>query len=519
MKLEKVDFDKTNQFAQIFLDYLHQKPSIQPFYHREPTIESFREQIKSKQLSEKSRKILSEQLKTQYKGLEISTAVEGNVLALKESNTFTITTGHQLNIFTGPLYFVYKIVSVINTCRELKKEYPDYNFVPIYWMASEDHDFKEINHFRLNGKKITWNSDQKGAVGRFNPSGLTEICRDTPGIPDFFEHAYRNHETLAGAVRDYVNTLFGEYGLVVIDGDDAQLKSLFTEIITDDLKTHQANKLVEAQSAQLAKSGYKTQVFPREINLFYLRDNLRERIVREGDNFRVLETELTFSMDEIEQEVQKHPERFSPNVILRPLYQEVILPNLAYFGGPGEMAYWLQLKTVFEHYEVPFPILMPRNFALIIRHDIKRKMDKAGLTLPDLFKPKHMLLKELAVAHAKNDIHLNGQKESILTLFDKIKGMAESIDPTLRPHVEAQQTIIANKLDNIQKKFIRAEKKNQSDRMRQAEDVLDQLFPGGVPQERSDNFLNFFLSDASFIEQLINYFEPFDFRFNVFIDG
>lgn len=519
MRLEKVDFESTNQFSKIFTDYIGNENQLQPFYDKPPALDSFKSQIKEKQFPETNRKILCQALEKQYHSLSPHDAVINNIKALDNSNTYTITTGHQLNIFTGPLYFIYKIVSVINTCKELKKAYPDYNFVPIYWMASEDHDFDEISYFRLNGKNIQWKTDQTGAVGRMNPKELKSILDTTPGIPTFFKDAYLKHKSLADAVRAYVNHLFENEGLVVLDGDDIQLKGLFSSIIKDDLMSHQANDLVNSQSEQLDGAGYKCQVFPREINFFYLKDGLRERIVKEAGAYKVLETEISFTEDELQKELESHPERFSPNVIMRPLYQEVILPNLAYFGGPGELAYWFQLKTVFEHYDTPFPILIPRNFALVIPKHIQRKMQKAGCDFMDVFTPRHELLKKLALKNANQEVELNGQKNDILSLFEQIKTQAAAIDPTLAPHVEAQQTKTANKLDTIQKKFIRAEKKKQADRMRQTEDILDFLFPNGVLQERADNFLNFYLLNDNFIKELLDLLDPFDLRFNVILDG
>lgn len=519
MELKKVDFEKTNQFSKIFLDYIDESPQLKPFYGRQATRENFGEQIKEKSFSQEQRQLLHSVLLEQYQQLDKGDAVAENLKLLLDNNTYTITTGHQLNIFTGPLYFIYKIITVINACKFLKEQYPDKNFVPVYWMASEDHDFDEISYFRLNGQKIKLHTQQKGAVGRFNPSELKEILDNTPGIPDFFRSAYLKNKTLADAVREYVHHLFKEEGLIIIDADHPSLKASFSTIIEDDLFKHHANELVTKQSENLDKEGYKTQVFPREINFFYLNEGIRERIVKDGDQFIVNETDLTFSAEEMRKELKNHPERFSPNVIMRPLLQEYILPNLAYCGGPGELAYWFQLSSTFEHYNVPFPILLPRNFALCIPAHIHRKMQKADLNHENIFHPKHELMKEIALAHTHQKVVLNGEKDDLLSLFDKIKTMAEEIDPTLKDHVEAQQTITAKKLDTIEKKFIRAEKRNQSDRMRQIEDVLDYLFPNGGLQERTDNFLNFYLADSDFIKKLSAKLDPFDFRFNVFIDG
>lgn len=519
MNLTKVDLKDTQQFSSLFLDYINGNDQLRNFYKEGPEIDGFKRQIESKNFSPESRKILCQVLEKQYEGLPLSESTRKNLTLLADENTFTVTTGHQLNIFTGPLYFIYKIVTVINICRSLKEAYPEKNFVPVYWMASEDHDFDEISYFRLNGKKHQWQTDQKGAVGRFNPNELVSITNQVPGIPDFFKQAYGKNGNLADAVRDYVNALFGKYGLIAVDGDSHELKSIFTPVIEDDIFHNTPNDLVEKQSSKLDGFGYKTQIFPRAINFFYMTDGLRSRIVREEGQFKVLDTDLVFTEEEMRDLIHNHPERFSPNVVLRPVYEECVLPNLAYIGGPAEVIYWLQLKPVFDHYKITFPIVMPRNFALVIPKNISDKWGKTGLTIEDLFLDKEILFKKAVKEQSSHDIHLNGQKEEILSLFEKIKAQAASIDPTLAPHVEAQQVKTQKKLENIEKKFVRAEKRHQADRLNQIEAVLMALFPNGSPQERVDNFLNFYQSNPSFIDQLITYFEPFDYRFNVLVDG
>lgn len=520
MKLSQVDFKDTHQFSSLFLKYIQGAPELKNFYSHRPEIKSFKEQIELKQnFPIESRQVLSEVLETQYEGVPASSAVKENISLLKDEETFTVTTGHQLNIFTGPLYFIYKIVSVINACKELKKAYPKYNFVPVYWMASEDHDFDEISYFNLNGKKLQWHTSQTGAVGRFDPKELKEILEKIPGVPQFFKTAYLEYSSLADAVRHYINELFGSYGLVVVDGDDHHLKRLFEPVIEDDLFLHSSQNLVKAQSNALNDLGYKTQVFPRDINFFYMEEGVRNRIVRAGDLFQVLDTDISFDEPCMRTLIKEHPEKFSPNVILRPLYQEMILPNLAYFGGPAEVVYWLQLKLVFDHFHVPFPIVMPRNFALIIPGHVHRKWNKTGLSLNDLFLGKQALLKKVVKLNSMHDLHLNGHKEEMTSLFNSIKNKVLKIDPTLGPHVDAQKTKSQNVLETIEKKLLRAEKRHQGDLLRQVESVMDYLFPNGSPQERTENFLNFYLSNPKLIEQLISYFEPFTFRFNILIDG
>lgn len=519
MNLTKVDFKDTQQFSALFLDYINGESQLSDFYGEKPEKASFGRQMETKSFPETNRSVLCQALNQQYEHLKISDEVHQNLELLSEENTFTVTTGHQLNIFTGPLYFIYKIVSVVNTCQQLKKTYPDKNFVPVYWMASEDHDFDEISYFNLNGKKYKWETSQTGAVGKFDPTELKSLIQQIPGVPEFFKNAYLKHGTLAEAVRYYVNELFGHYGLVVIDGDDHQLKRLFTSVMEDDIFMNTPNDLVEKQSQKLESLGYKTQIFPREINFFYMKDGLRSRIVKEESRFKVLDSDLSFSEEELKASIEKHPERFSPNVVLRPVYQEVVLPNLAYIGGPAEVGYWLQLRPVFDHYSLTFPVIMPRNFAMVVARNVYDKLNKTGLEINDLFLKKEALLKKVVKEHATHDIHLNGELANIMSLFDKIKAQAAEIDPTLAPHVEAQQVKTRNRLEIIEKKFIRAEKRHQTDRIRQIESILNELFPGGSPQERVNNFLNIYQANPAFVDQLITYFEPFDFRFNVLVDG
>ncbi len=517
MQTHKLAFANTHAFSPFFLDYIQQKPSLQKFNNRFPLPENFKDQLNEKaSFPQQSRNILVATLKEQYKGLTINESVNKNIDSLSDSKTFTVTTGHQLNIFTGPLYFIYKIVTVINACKKLKALYPNYHFVPVYWMASEDHDFEEIQYFKLYGKKYVWNTDQKGAVGRFNTKSMESLFAELPGDITIFKNAYTKHKTLAAAVRYYVNELFGKEGLVVVDADHRELKNLFKNVITDDLFAHNPKKLVEEKNKQLEALGYHTQVFARDINFFYLDNGLRSRLEKEGEKFKVVDTQLEFSEDQIKKMIEAEPEKFSPNVILRPLYQEMILPNLAYVGGPAEVTYWLQLKGVFDHFKVPFPMLMPRNFAMVMDAPVTRKFEKTGLELKDLFEDKNYLFNNWIVKNTTHNLSLGKEIENVQQIFTEIKDRAGKIDQTLHQFVAAENKRTLNGLEKIEQKLLKAEKRKQSDKLRQIEAVKDSLFPGGGLQERTDNFLNFHQQDAQFIQKLIELFDPFDYRFNIF---
>lgn len=519
MMLEKLSLADTQQFDPVFLDYLAGESKLTPFYHRPPHLESFKEQLAEKQLSDEQRATLVEVLQQQYQSLETSEAVTENISQLADSKTFTVTTGHQLNIFTGPLYFIYKIVTVVNACKRLKEAYPDYQFVPVYWMASEDHDFEEISHFSLFGQTYTWETDQQGAVGRFQPNGLAKVLDELPEKTPIFEEAYRKQETLADAVRCYVNELFKEQGVVVIDADNAQLKAGFTSVIKDDLLNHTAKQRVEETSAQLEEMNYKTQVFPRDINFFYLHEASRERIVQEDGAFKVLNTDRSFSEEELLKEVDEHPERFSPNVILRPLFQEMILPNLAYVGGPSELAYWLQLKPVFENYKVTFPILMPRNFALVINKTNAKKLRKVEIPPADLFLDTQALVKKFVEENADSNLSLKEEKAALAEVFEKIKEKVKAVDGSLEGFIGSEANKSFKSLSNIEKRLEKAEERSQETAVKQLEGLKEKLFPDGTLQERKENFLNFYINNPHFIGELLEQFDPFNFQFHILSEG
>ena len=515
MTLEKLDFSQTHAFSPIFLDYIRQKDSLRAFYHRPPQLDSFGDQLAEKQLGEDVRNDLVQVLQQQYASLETSQAVRDNITALADAKTFTITTGHQLNIFSGPLFFMYKLVTTINSCLQLQEAYPEYRFVPVYWMASEDHDFAEINHFYLFGQKYQWDTGQQGAVGRFRLEGIDQVLEALPEPVPLFEKAYREHETLADATRYFVNELFGEQGLVVLDADNATLKKDFLSVMQDDAFHHTAKGKVEATSQKLEDLGYRTQVFPREINLFYLTDQHRERLVREDGQFLVNNTDQRFSEEELRQEMEAHPERFSPNVVLRPLYQEMILPNLGYVGGPGELAYWLQFKPMFDHYGLPFPILLPRNFALVISKTNAKKLRKVDIATSELFQDTDTLIKKFVEGNAEASLSLDEEKAALVDVYRQIEEKVLAIDGSLKGFVGAESSKAFKSLDNIEKRLKKAEEQKQDTAVGQLETLKEKLFPDGGLQERQENLLTYHINNPHFIDELLEKFDPFDLRFNV----
>ncbi|RAI87051.1 bacillithiol biosynthesis cysteine-adding enzyme BshC [Algoriphagus yeomjeoni] len=514
-----VELHETGQFSQFFLDYIGGKKELQPFYTHAPILESFKQAIDQKTFSQENRKILVAALQTQYANQEVSYAVSKNIESLSSAQTFTVTTGHQLNLFTGPLYFIYKIVSTINLAKKLAQTYPKHRFVPVYWMATEDHDFDEINYFKLDGKKYQWNSDQTGAVGDFElGKDFKEFLKTVSFAPDVFVDAYSSSETLAEAVRKYVNSLFGEEGLLIVDGDDVNLKREFSEVILSDLFEHTSYERATEATEKLEELGYSSQIFPREVNFFYLDKGVRERIEKMDSGFGVVNTELRFSDQEMKDLVAKHPERFSPNVVLRPLYQEMILPNLAYLGGPAEVVYWLQLKGVFEHFNTPFPVLLPRNFALLLNTKVQRKMAQLNWGVEDLFVDVEHWKKTFVKAEASMDIELTKQKEVIAALFDLKGKEAAHLEKSLENAFAAGKVRALKILDQMARKLRKAEERRLHTQIERASCIQELVKPGGSPQERVVNMMQFYLGNPDLITELLDCFDPLDFRMMVLSD-
>ncbi|MHA8074928.1 bacillithiol biosynthesis cysteine-adding enzyme BshC [Aquirufa sp. HETE-40SA] len=485
MSYKTHSFSSLNAFSKLLLDYLAEKPALKEFYRNGPLLANFKEQISEKKgFSSEKRTILQTVLSEQYAAI----GAEMPAVDLRDENTFTVTTGHQLNIYTGPLYVIYKLVSTINLARKLQEAYPAQRFVPIYWMATEDHDFEEINHFFAFGTKYEWNTSQKGAVGRFNLS-------DFPRIPfrnEVFDKAYAEGKTLSEAVRMYMHALFGAQGLVCLDADDARLKSIFAPIMEADLKQQLHEPIVRATTEKLEALGYKTQVSARPVNLFELTENDRIRL-ETGDS-----VDITLA---------------SPNVILRPLYQEVILPNLAYIGGPAEVAYWFQLKGIFDLHQVPFPILLPRNFAIVKTQKQAEKAEKLGLSLADLFKNELALRRDFVAGRTAHTLDTEDESKALQPILAELAERAKAIDPTLEASVLAEQARWMKGLERLAKKLKRAEERNQGDEVRQVLALKEALFPAGEWQERHTNFLEFASDYPNFIHDLVQTFDPLNFEF------
>jgi len=334
-------------------------------------------------------------------------------------------------------------------------------------------------------------------------------------IVQLFKKIYSVDKTIEQATLELVNHLFGAYGLVTLLPDNITLKKLFQPAIEKELKEGFSHEEVTATLTELEKN-YKIQAEGRELNLFYLIDDKRERIEVEGLKFKVQNLKLEWTGEEILKELDEHPERFSPNVILRGAFQETILPNIAFIGGGGELAYWLELKSVFASINVPYPLLVLRNSFLIVEEKHEQMVHNLGLQLEDMFHPEHELMNKIVTNRSENKVRLNGELQKIEDLYNEVMNLASNVDLTLKEHVAALKTRAVNRLQELEKKMLRAEKRKYNTELNQLQKIKSVLFPHNSLQERTENICGFYAKyGKGFIDILLESSGAFNQEFGI----
>ena len=526
MKIHKIFYDAIPSLAERDKAYIAEAPDLRPFYKYPVHLESFEQVMQDKMKDKTNRATLVSVLDSQYEGRTASAATRQNIASLIDDHTFTIVTAHQPCLFTGPLYYIYKIISAINLAETLRQRYPGFKFVPVFITGGEDHDFEEVNHLHLFDKTLIWESRESGAVGLMKTNSLQPVLAElkeilgtnenATRIYDLIERTHTQHELYGDAVCDFVGELFNEQGLVVLNMYDPALKQLFKPIIKAEIFEQSSHHLVRETIGQLAKAGYSSQAVPREINFFYLQEQLRERIVFEDGRYQVLNSSLSFNKKEMEEEIDRHPERFSPNVIMRPLFQELILPNLAYIGGGGELAYWLERKSQFEHFGLNFPMLIRRNSALWMDGGTAKRMRKLGLEPEELWEDTETLIKNYLHKNAASEFQLPAEKQQLETIFQAIAEKTKAVDASLVKAVLAEHARVSNSLSALETRLTRAEKQKHDNALQQIRSLKEKLFPGNGLQERHDNFLPFYLRyGEDFFKQLFENLHPLEKKFVV----
>jgi bacillithiol synthase len=461
------------------------------------TIEDLTAQAKDKSAAypAENREILVSVLEEQSGG-SLSESQRTNLDLLKNDTTFTITTGHQLTLFGGPMFMLYKVMHVVKLAEAFNTSQNEYRAVPVFWMASEDHDIDEIRSANLFNKTLTWNTEQEGAAGRLSHNGYSETL-------DELKAFFANHpdaemlkvleelpqESYGRWYREFISRLFADYGVLVIEPDNARLKRLFLPVIQREIAERPSLPAVEKANAALEAQGLKPQAYARACNLFLLDQTGRHRIDPGASGYliagEVYTTEKLLALS------GESPESFSPNVILRPVYQETVLPNLAYVGGGGEMAYWVQLKGVFDAHRTLFPLLQQRNSLMLIDGGTAKRIEKTGWETERFFQPKEQLRNAFLKENDSEKLDLSEIRQLMAGLHDKLVEKAKSIDASLESFAEAESVRMEKQLDNYEQKLIKQVKQQHDQSLKNIDAVTDRLFPGNGLQERWFHWLQF----------------------------
>lgn len=500
---EQVAYPLTGYFSSLVSDYLEANQKLTPFYTHTPDIGGVKAAMAARDSFNTPRIALVNALNKQYETVKALDLVTANIQSLANSKTYTVTTAHQPNLFTGPLYFIYKIAHTIALSRSLEKQIPGAKFVPVYYMGSEDADLDELGFVNIGGQKLVWQTKQTGAVGRMLVDAellsLIKLIEGQIGVSvhgiawvNLLKQTFTIGKTIAQATLEIVHHLFGAYGLVVVQPDSPDLKSLFTSVVEKELTTGFSNNAVQ-QTIKNLSVHYKVQAAGRAINLFYLQGNKRERIIQTDTGYEVTALGLSFTKDQILADVQNNPANYSPNVILRGVFQETILPNVAFIGGGGELAYWLELKQVFADAVVPFPVLLLRNSFLLVPAKQAQQLQKMHINTVNLFKGRpQVIIDSFVKANSVHHLQINTQMAAIEAQYTLIKEQAAAIDASLVDHIEALSHKQAQKLLQVQKKMLRAEKRKYEAEQQQITKIMEQLFPGGSLQERTENIADWY---------------------------
>ena len=521
-----IPFSSTHVFSTLIDDYLEGKGTALDFVQYAPNLEGYLAAIEGRKKHPINRALLFEVLTKQYSNLPQENTVNNQIALLKKETTFVVTTAHQPNLFTGPLYFFYKIIHAIQLAASLKATFPDYDFVPVYYMGSEDADLEEVGAFNLDHKKCQWVTKQTGAIGRMQvDDALLLLLKQLESywsiLPqgqkalEILKEAYQKGKTISEATLSFVHAFFGSKGLLVLQPDDAALKAAFIPVMEKELLSRFSHQAIQPTIAALSKD-YHVQSEGRSINLFYLKDNLRARIKKQDKQYIVVDSAIQFTEAEIIAELHQYPERFSPNVILRGVFQESILPGVVFVGGGGELAYWMELKNVFQAVGVHYPLLQLRNSFLLMRQKQAEQWTAMQFEEQDLFKPIHDLEIAFVKKHASDALDLQDQMSHLTTLYTTIKNEVVKVDPTLGAHAENLAQQAKAKLHTLEKKMLRAERRKQAVDIQRIHRIKKELFPQDNLQEREAHFSKWVGHyDLSWIETIMEHSKGLESRFRI----
>lgn len=512
-----INFKEIPGNTKLFLDYLYDFDKVKGFYKY-----NFRDKeqfiAKFKQLSESPKEFrneLSTIINNQYKSFKPSSKTLKNISLLKNKETVAVVTGQQLGILGGSLYTFYKIITAVKLCSHLSERYDNYNFVPIFWLEGDDHDFDEVRSINvLNDNneliKISYNDESteeeqnRGSIGHLKlKESIGQFLKDYENqlrntefknpIMENLKSFYREEKTFKEPFKELLFWLFDQYGIVIFDPQDVKVKELLKPVFKKeigDFRNH-TEKLVNI-SANLEEL-YHAQVKIRPINLFYNYDEGRYVIEPIENEFRLKGKRKKFTLEELINLIEAEPDKFSPNVLLRPICQDFLFPTGFYIGGPSEVAYFAQILPLYEFYKIDPAIIYPRSSITILEKTLKSILDKYGISVTDIFTDPNKLKNQIInnVSDKNLEEIFKETKNQIDLTFDNLKEKLFELDKTMGDVTSKYRHKVLGYIDELNGKVTEAQKKRYEITLRQIDKASANLFPSMNLQERELSFFHY----------------------------
>lgn len=503
-------------FSDLFLDYVDAFQRVRPlFTHGYREGADFADVMTQRGQAPGDRSALLEVLREQNAAFGSPARTFDQIALLAKPTTFAVVTGQQVGIFGGPMYTVLKTVTAVKLAAQLKTQFPEHDFVPVFWLEGEDHDFAEVNSTAVldaEQRVVRIEYLPGGSLPERNPGPVGEIVLDSSLAPAFarleselvsteFKEAllaalrgcYREGQTFITAFASWMNFLFAEYGLVFLSPNDPRLKRLLSPLFTKEIEEFPAtSQLVISRSAELEQL-YHAQVKPKSLNLFLFHRGGRYLIEPRETDFSLKGTRHFLGKDELLRIARETPEQLSPNVVLRPIIQDFLLPTIAYVAGPSEVAYHAQLSPVYRHFGVAAPVIYPRASASFVEERLRRAMEKYDLQLADFFDDHARLVARVVgqISEVNVDAMFGAAAQGMLEALNELQFGIKEIDPTLLSVLETVKSKTEGNLSALKDKAHAAQAKRNDVAVRQLERAVNSLLPDGGLQERTLSIVTF----------------------------
>lgn len=515
---------------KILTSYLDQSENLKPFYSGHPTNKNDWQTVINQRanfshdMRNQVAEILLHQSKTTHP------LVTANIEKLKHNNTFALVTGQQAGFFGGPLFTFFKTLSTIKWAEHLKKEFPAYNFVPVFWVEIEDHDFQEIARFSnpehppvsyTDPDSDTYQQIVHRTIKTDFSTFLGQVFSLLPesefkkSYTEIIAECYAEGMGFGDAFKKFMHVIFDDFGLIICDPTDVRLKRLANPVFEKEILNLTSEQSISSQSEKLTAAGFSPQVTPRQINSFFIDGGKRLGILKQENVYSLQGKEQIFSEKEMTILIRQHPEKFSPNVVLRPLYQDYILPTIGISAGPGELSYFMQFKSNYEAFGVPLPILIPRAFGIIIEPAIERLLEKLSIDILDVLTEQNLTHQYLTQKRGiDTQTEMADLKKAIEQLMQSKTEIIRSTDSTLVDTWNSQigKTLIG--IDQFEQRLDKSIKRNEEQTINQIKRILQHLMPENHPQERTHSILYYLTKYGStVVRSLYDQIEPsFDFH-------